>query len=119
MIWPDSNHRIERFLSIGTGKPGMRPFGKTLKELAKTLIKISTETDQTAERFERTAVRVHGLSGLYFRFNARGLENVGLEDHASLETIISATNSYLNEHDTLQKLNAFAAATPCMYNFQH
>ncbi|ORY62121.1 uncharacterized protein BCR38DRAFT_233197 [Pseudomassariella vexata] len=91
----------------------MSPFGKNLKNLGETLIKISTDTEQAAERFEKTVVRINGLSGLYFRFNARGLEKVGLEDHKSLCMIAAATNSYLNEHETLQKLNAFAAATPC------
>lgn len=113
-IWLGSGRPIGRFLSIGTGKPGLMPFGKNLKTLGETLIKIATDTEATAERFQKTAVRMRGLSISYFRFNAQGLERVGLEDYASLGLISAATNSYLNEFDTRQKLNAFIASDPCM-----
>ncbi|KAJ2994899.1 hypothetical protein NUW58_g1421 [Xylaria curta] len=108
-IWSPSEFQIERFLSIGTGRPPIHALGGNIKEVAASIIKISTETEQTAQRFEQRALRTHGLSGQYFRFNARGLENVALEDDRSFGLIVAATNSYLNEPDTFQKLNRFVS----------
>ncbi|KAI1387387.1 uncharacterized protein F4822DRAFT_406280 [Hypoxylon trugodes] len=108
-IWPGGNRPIGLFLSIGTGTPALRSFGKNLKSLIETLAKIATETEDTAKRFQE-AMRERGLSKAYFRFNAQGLERVGLEDHKSFGLIIAATNNYLNEVETRQKLNAFVAS---------
>ncbi|KAI8952360.1 acyl transferase/acyl hydrolase/lysophospholipase [Xylaria longipes] len=109
-IWSPSEFRIERFLSVGMGRPPIHALGGNMKEVAAPIIKISTETEQTAQRFEQRALRTHGLSGQYFRFNAGGLENLALEDYKSFGLIVAATNSYLNEPDTFQKLNRFVAA---------
>ena len=75
-IWSSDGRRVERFVSIGMGKPALEPFGHNLKAVAETLVRISTDTERAAERFEKTAVRAHGLNGLYFRFNSHGLEKV-------------------------------------------
>lgn len=113
-IWDARDLQFDKFLSIGTGRPSLKPFGKNLAEVAKTLIRISTETEKAAERFEKIAVRYKGLTGLYFRFNSHGLESVGLEDKESVGVITAATNAYLNEHDTLIKLNILSAQNICM-----
>jgi hypothetical protein len=112
-IWSSDGRRVERFVSIGTGKPVLEPFGQNLKAVAEALVRISTDTERAAERFEKTAVRAYGFSGLYFRFNSHGLEKVGLENYSSLGRIVAATNNYLNENDTRKKLDAFAANIPC------
>ncbi|KAK7735475.1 hypothetical protein SLS63_003945 [Diaporthe eres] len=112
-IWEARDLQFDKFLSIGTGRPSSKPFGKNLAQIAKTLIEISTDTEKAAERFEKEAVRYKGLTGLYFRFNAQGLEGVGLEDKESFGLITAATNNYLNEHDTMIKLNILSAQNIC------
>ncbi|KAM5370882.1 hypothetical protein ACJZ2D_008315 [Fusarium nematophilum] len=111
-VYGTSGRNIERFVSVGTGMPSLKAFGKNFPALGKSLAKIATDTQRIAEKFERDAVRSNGLSGIYFRFNARGMEGVGLDDKDRMGAITSATNSYLNEPETLQKVNAFAALIP-------
>lgn len=111
-VWPDENSPLERFVSIGTGTPSLKAFGTNLKQLATTLVKIATDTELAAERFQKQAVRAHGLSSVYFRFNViRGLESVGLEEHAKQGTIDAATKHYLNEYETSKKLRDFVKAS--------
>ncbi|KAF4964394.1 hypothetical protein FSARC_7659 [Fusarium sarcochroum] len=111
-VWAGPNSSIERFVSVGTGIPRLNAFGKNFLALGKSLVKIATDTQKAADKFERDAVRANGLSGIYFRFNARGMEGVGLEDTESKGTISAATNNYLNEFETLKKINEFAAVVP-------
>lgn len=110
-IWGRSNRGMERFISIGTGIPSLSAFGSTLVKLGMTLVKIATDTQKVADEFERDSVRPNGLTGLYYRFNARGMEGVGLEDAKSLGTVAAATNNYLGEYETQKKINAFAAVS--------
>lgn len=101
-IWGQgARARIDCFLSIGTGQPTERGFGSGLKEIASTLIHISTETEQTAVRFARIHAPFLGASPqhrtVYFRFNvAKGLEEIGLERHEDKAKIAAATNVYLS-----------------------
>ncbi|KAF4471304.1 ankyrin repeat [Fusarium albosuccineum] len=115
-VWAGPDRNIERFVSIGTGIPRLSAFGKNFPALGKSLVRIATDTQKTAEKFERDAVRANGLSGIYFRFNARGMEGVGLEDTQGIGTIGSATNNYLNEFETLKKINEFASLVPSFLN---
>jgi predicted acylesterase/phospholipase RssA len=113
-LWPGATQRIERLVSLGTGKPELKSFGETLKQLGETLIRISTETESTAERFERVALRDYGLHGKYFRFNvSHGLGDVGLESRQAKGKIIAATNNYLINFTINQSCKAFAAKSPC------
>ncbi|CZR51766.1 uncharacterized protein PAC_01643 [Phialocephala subalpina] len=112
-LWPDAKNRIDRLISIGTGRPDLRAFGGNLKDLGSTLIKISTETQNTADRFERVAYRDYNLNGKYFRFNVtHGLGDVGLESSKSKGKIVAATNNYLNEHTVNLACRACALESP-------
>jgi len=114
-VWPDATTRIERLVSIGTGRPELRAFGNNLKQLGASLIKISTDTQNAADRFERTAFRDHHLHGKYFRFDvSHGLGDVGLESSREKGKIVAATNNYLNEHTVNLSCRAFAIETPSM-----
>ncbi|KAF2266442.1 FabD/lysophospholipase-like protein [Lojkania enalia] len=111
-IWPGENSRLERFVSVGTGTPSLKAFGTNLKELASTLVAMAVDTERVAERFQKQDVRANGLSSNYFRFNVRrGLEDVGLEEHAKQGTIIAATNNYLDEYETREKVQEFVEAS--------
>ena len=39
-------------VSIGTGCPKLGAFGTNIAQVAKTLVAVSTETEETAERFQ-------------------------------------------------------------------
>lgn len=113
-IWPDARRRIDRLVSIGTGKLSLKSFGDNLKELAQTLDKIAVETESVAERFELLAFRSLGLSGVYFRFNvSHGMEDIGLESYKKQRKVIVATNNFLNGFDVNRTCRNFAAASPC------
>ena len=52
-IWPSNDpiSSIQCIVSIGTGQPPLRSFGSTVFDVGKTLIRITTETENTAETF--------------------------------------------------------------------
>jgi hypothetical protein len=101
-IWPES--AIRCFVSIGTGIPAVTDFGDNLKEIGKSIIKISIETENTAEAFKKR-VGEYKLQGRYFRFNTTGLEGVGLEEYKKRALIASATKRYLGKVDVLGQIN--------------
>lgn len=112
-IWPDAKHRISCLLSIGTGQPALTAFGKSLKEVAKTLVQIATETEQTALKFQSLHADDLGdreiKPKVYFRFNvSKGLETVGLEEHKQRGRIAAATKEYLKIPDISRDLESCA-----------
>jgi hypothetical protein len=97
-IWPNS--AVQCLISIGTGMPRISAFGDNLRDVARTLVRMATETELTAEEFLLDHAHL-GLEGSYFRFNVpRGLEEVGLQEYSAVPTIASATMSYLEGHET-------------------
>lgn len=99
-MWPGKlEENLKCLVSIGTGVVSIEPFKSELLGIGKTLVKISTETEATAERFQRT----HALldeKGCYFRFNVKsGLENIGLEEVSKIDTIMAVTRGYVQSHD--------------------
>jgi predicted acylesterase/phospholipase RssA len=115
-IWgPDARQRIQCILSIGTGQPMEKGFGSGLKEIASTLIRIATETEQTAARFATGYAPSLGLSPqsnkVYFRFNVvKGLEEIGLERYQDKAKIASATKAYLSSPEVASNIVACTGA---------
>jgi hypothetical protein len=115
-IWGEgARERINCFLSIGTGQPTERGFGNGLKQIASTLIRISTETEQTATRFTRVNAPFLGApqqrKNIYFRFNVvKGLEDIGLERHEDKAKIAAATKVYLSSPQVSRDVIACAGA---------
>lgn len=106
--------RIEDHLrclvSVGTGVPSLRPFGRSLANISKALLAISTETEKTAERFARDKSGV-AEAGKYYRFNVlRGLEDIGLEDLSQRNTIVAATGRYLESQAIYKQLRACSSS---------
>jgi predicted acylesterase/phospholipase RssA len=101
-IWADDQeYCIDCIVSIGTGQSPVKAFGRNLKEVASTLAKISTETQETSDRFSATWARslVEAVSGqkVYFRFNVdKGLEAVGLEEYKEKAKISASTRVYIS-----------------------
>ena len=88
-------------LSIGTGVPSLNSMGETAEDLAKTLARIATETEKTADEFkyevERLAQNPLFRGAEYFRFNvAQGVGDVPLEEWQAITKMYQATNKYMN-----------------------
>ncbi|KAL3481009.1 FabD/lysophospholipase-like protein [Aspergillus californicus] len=95
---------LDCIISIGTGKPSIEAFGSHFLEVAKALVRISTETDNTAGDFQWQH-RALGDQGRYCRLTVdNGLQDVGLEEYEKADRIIAATKAYLNLPDTIAKL---------------
>ncbi len=103
----DSN--LKCIVSIGTGVPSVEPFRTGLLEIGNTLVRISTETERTAETFQRAHSDLDD-SNRYFRFNVRnGLEKIGLEDSSKKDTIVAVTQRYVESQDTFKLMRQCAA----------
>lgn len=101
-IWcPDTGDLkplVKCFISIGTGKPSQKAIeDKMFKFLGDTLVRIATETEDTARKFIARR-RGHYDVKRYFRFNVeQGLQDVGLEEYKERSKIEAATEFYLGD----------------------
>lgn len=104
-VWPEmSAESVKCLVSIGTGMPSRKPFGSGSLEIAKTLKDIATETEKTAESFQREHSDLDD-SNRYFRFNVlHRLENIGLEAADKAKEIMAATRRYANSQDVFKKM---------------
>ncbi|EXJ92891.1 hypothetical protein A1O3_01445 [Capronia epimyces CBS 606.96] len=93
---------VKCFVSIGTGNPGKKAVeDKLLKFLSKTLVQITTETEETAKRFV-ARWRQHYDHGRYFRLNVeQGLQDVGLAEYKEQGRIETATHHYLDDQQQI------------------
>lgn len=111
--WKESDEwrledNLQCLVSIGTGKPSLIPFGQDPFEIGRTLLQISTDTENVAENFQRSHDTLFKRKTA-FRFNvAQGLETVGLEEAQREGDIISATNRYIAIQDVQESLDACA-----------
>ena len=97
---------LQCLVSIGTGVPSLRPFGRNLKDISATLLKIATDTEKLAERFVRDKSAIED-GGKYYRFNVlHGLEGIALEDSSQKSAIIAATGRYLESQNVYKQLRA-------------
>jgi predicted acylesterase/phospholipase RssA len=102
----DSN--LKCIVSIGTGVPCVEPFRTGLLEIGNTLVRMSTETERTAEAFQRAHSDLDDTNR-YFRFNVRnGLEKVGLEDSSQKDTVMAVTRRYVESQDTFKLMKLCA-----------
>jgi predicted acylesterase/phospholipase RssA len=100
---------LKCIVSIGTGVPSVEPFRTGLREIGDTLIRISTETERTAELFQRAHSDLDD-SNRYFRFNVRnGLEKIGLEDSSQKDTILAVTQRYVESQETFKLMKLCAS----------
>ena len=102
-------NNLKCIVSIGTGVPSVEPFRTGLLEIGDTLVRMSTETEKTAELFQRTHSDLDD-SGRYFRFNVRnGLEKIALEDSSQKDTIVAVTQRYVESQDTFKQMKRCAS----------
>jgi hypothetical protein len=108
IVWGRSfESRIQCLVSIGTGMPGVAPFGGDPFSIAKTFVAIATETERTANKFRDDHEELDDRNAFY-RFNVnRGLENVGLEEAKSRDKIATMTHAYMAGGETRRLLRQF------------
>jgi predicted acylesterase/phospholipase RssA len=100
---------LKCIVSIGTGVPSVEPFGTGLLDIGSTLLRISTETEKTAELFQRTHSSLDD-SCRSFRFNVRnGLEKIGLEDASQKDRIMAVTQRYVESQDAFKMMRRCAS----------
>jgi predicted acylesterase/phospholipase RssA len=92
---------LKCFISIGTGNPGLKPINEgPWKFLSETLVKITTDTEKSAELF----IDRHRLlyeKKRYFRFNVQqGLQGIGIDEYREAARIDAATTKYMNAQET-------------------
>jgi hypothetical protein len=74
--------------------------------IGETLVAIATETEQTAEPFQREKSQLD-IAGQLFRFNVdHGLEDIGLEEFTKIKEIAAATRRYLGSQEGFKRLQA-------------
>ncbi|KAK4691613.1 hypothetical protein P7C71_g5419, partial [Lecanoromycetidae sp. Uapishka_2] len=100
--------KIKCLVSIGTGIPSLKPFRDDILHTGETLVAIATETEATAEMFQRDKKHLDNTSR-YYRFNVRsGLENIGLEESKKQKDIAAATRLYIGSQDVFKQMQACA-----------
>ena len=83
-----------------------KPFTNDLISVGRSLLAIATETEKTAERFNRDKSALDD-KGCYYRFNVlQGLEDIGLEDSTRKNTIIAATDRYVESQAIFKQMKA-------------
>lgn len=112
LIWgPSIEDRVEGLKSIGTGIPSLKPFQDDVFHIGTTLLTIVTETERTAEAFQRDKTYLDNASR-YYRFNVvRGLEDIGLEESKKKKEIAAVTRRYVESQDVLRQMQAFVKTT--------
>ncbi|KGO50821.1 Acyl transferase/acyl hydrolase/lysophospholipase [Penicillium expansum] len=109
-IWcPDTRQLkplVKCFISIGTGIPSKKQIqdDKILKFFIKTLVGISTETEQTERKFiARWAKQVE--ENRFFRFNVeQGLQGINLAEYSAQGLIEAATDEYIRHQNQMSRV---------------
>ncbi|KAH0551380.1 hypothetical protein GP486_007405, partial [Trichoglossum hirsutum] len=87
---------VKCFVSVGTGSPGKKAIeDDVLRFLSKTLVRITTETEDTERKFVARWAK-HFDEKRYFRFNVdQGLQEVGLAEYKEQGRIEATTDEFL------------------------
>ena len=101
--------QIRVLVSIGTGKPILQNFGKSVTEVAKSIIKIAAETQSTANTFGLMHMDLAERHG-YFRFNPPDLSGVLLDEASKKDIIAARTQDYGNDAETVKMVRQWVAA---------
>jgi predicted acylesterase/phospholipase RssA len=102
--------KVKCLVSIGTGVPSLKPFKDDVLHIGATLVAIATETEQTAERFQRERPALDS-TGRYYRFNVdRGLEDIGLEEAKKVKEMAAATRRYIAMQAVHTRMQACAGS---------
>lgn len=93
-------------VSIGTGSAPGLAFQGNIKNIVQAMKDIVNQTERTADDFYRAHRKMADQQCLY-RFNVyHGLAEVGLEEYKEKAKIADATQAYLMQGETDQKVRA-------------
>ncbi|KAI9891753.1 MAG: hypothetical protein M1814_002503 [Vezdaea aestivalis] len=109
-VWSDGpfEKKVKCLVSIGTGCEPATSFGLNAVEIAMTLQRKVTESEDTANAFHRSHPELDD-GNRYFRFNVtHGLESVSFEDATQTNKITAATNHYVALPHIIQDMNLSA-----------
>jgi predicted acylesterase/phospholipase RssA len=96
-------------VSIGTGVPNLKKFGKGIQEVVDSITRVCTETEITANSFNRSHPELSDGQQRYFRFNApRGVAEIGLDEASEAGTIEDMTDVYLRDENTVKQIRQCA-----------
>lgn len=108
---------LQCVVSIGTGMPSLKPFGDKLWDVPQTLLAIATDTERTAEKWQRSHDTLFKEKRA-FRFNViSGLEDIALEESKRQGDILAATKRYIALQNVLDQMGDCAEnlqARECM-----
>jgi predicted acylesterase/phospholipase RssA len=112
LVWESAplEGKVKCLVSVGTGVPSLKPFKSDVLHIGETLVAIATETEQTAERFQRERALLDN-TGRYYRFNVlRGLEDIGLEETKKVKEMAAATRRYISSQEVHKQMQACAGS---------
>jgi hypothetical protein len=102
--------KVKCLVSIRTGVPSLKPFKDDVLHISNTLVAMATETQLTAERFQRKQVLLD-TTGRYYRFNVvQGLEDIGLEEAKKVKEMAAATRQYISSQEVHKQIQACAGS---------
>lgn len=90
------DEQIRVLVSIGTGRPALEDFGTKVTDVAKSIVRIASETQRTADTFYETHLELAKRDG-YFRFNPTDIAVVLLDEASKKDIISSRTETYGND----------------------
>jgi hypothetical protein len=97
-------------VSIRTGVPSLKPFKDNVLHIGETLVAIATETEWTAERFQRKRPLLDSTEQ-YYRFNIlRGLQDIRLEKAKKVKEMAAATQQYISSQEVHKQMQAYAGS---------
>jgi predicted acylesterase/phospholipase RssA len=122
-VWHNSqtspDDQVQVLVSIGTGTPSVGPSGRDIAAIGLTLVKMATETEQTANAFQKEHEELDS-QGRYYRFNVlRGLETVKLEDRKSRNVIATQTQAYGSSGSMQKDLRNFERLLGASDEYRH
>ena len=103
------DEQIRVLVSIGTGRPALEDFGKNVTEIAKSIVKIASETQRTANTFYDMHLELAERDG-YFRFNPPDLTGVLLDEASKKDIIAARTEAYGNDAETKSMVKRWVLA---------
>ncbi|KAI7379056.1 hypothetical protein KC336_g19250, partial [Hortaea werneckii] len=97
---------IRCVLSVGTGKPALKAFGRSVSEVGNSLIAIATETEEKHRTFYNSHEDL-ARQRLYFRFNPPYLDAIALNEAEKRGDIRVRTEEYGNDPEVALRVRNF------------
>ncbi|USP81106.1 hypothetical protein yc1106_08380 [Curvularia clavata] len=102
--------QIRVLISIGTGRPALEDFGKKATDVAKSIVRIASDTQRTADTFYESNLELAKRDG-YFRFNPTDIAAVLLDEASKKDVIASRTETYGNDPDVKRMIERCVIAS--------